>query len=154
MVLTAIKRMKSHNTKDIEDLESELLTHASELLSPILANLLNSIVVSGFPTSWCTNVIHPIHKNGDPMNPDNYRTIMIGHVLAKLYGTILQSAISSEAESRRLHALGQASFRSHYSTTDHIFTLRTLIEEAKHRKERVYCCFVDFRKAFGEWTRN
>ena len=31
---------------------------------------------------------------------------------------------------------------------DHLFTLRAIIEEARHRSEKVYCCFVDFCKAF------
>ena len=31
---------------------------------------------------------------------------------------------------------------------DHIFTLQAIVEEARHRSEKVYCCFVDFCKAF------
>ena len=31
---------------------------------------------------------------------------------------------------------------------DHVFTLRAIIEEARYHFEKVYCCFVDFRKAF------
>jgi hypothetical protein len=40
-----------------------------------------------------------------------------------------------------------------YQTTDHIFTLRAIIEEARHRSSKVYCCFVDFRKAFDTVPR-
>ena len=32
-------------------------------------------------------------------------------------------------------------------------TLRGIIEEARHRRHRVYCCFVDFRKAFDTIPR-
>ena len=31
---------------------------------------------------------------------------------------------------------------------DRILTLRAVIEEAHHRSTNVYCCFVDFHKAF------
>jgi hypothetical protein len=38
--------------------------------------------------------------------------------------------------------------------TDHIFTLEAIIEEARHRSSRVYCCFVDFQKAFDTMPRS
>ncbi|MCO5608057.1 hypothetical protein L7F22_062262 [Adiantum nelumboides] len=53
------------------------------------------------------HLIVPIHKSGDPLNPGNYRTIMIGHTLAKLYGGVLEAELSSYAEREGLGALGQ-----------------------------------------------
>ena len=42
----------------------------------------------------------------------------------------------------------QAGFRKGHSTTDHIFSLHCLIDLYLHKKKRLYCAFVDFRKAF------
>lgn len=42
----------------------------------------------------------------------------------------------------------QVGFQADYQTMDHIFTLRAIIEEARHRSAKVYYCFVDFCKAF------
>ena len=43
----------------------------------------------------------------------------------------------------------QAGFRKGYSTTDHIFALDTIIHKYLRKKRgRLYCVFVDFRKAF------
>ncbi|MCO5606122.1 hypothetical protein L7F22_060309 [Adiantum nelumboides] len=100
------------------------------------------------------HTIVPIHKSGDPLNPSNYRTIMIGHTLAKLYGAVLEAELSSYAEREGLRAPGQAGFRRAFSTIDHIFTLRCLIDQAKARKRRLHCCFVDFRKAFDTVPRD
>lgn len=36
---------------------------------------------------------------------------------------------------------------------DHILTLRVIIEEARNHSAKVYCCFVDFRKAFDSVPR-
>ena len=36
---------------------------------------------------------------------------------------------------------------------DHIFTLRAIIEDARYRLKKVYCCFVDFCKAFDSVPR-
>lgn len=38
-------------------------------------------------------------------------------------------------------------------TIDHILTLRAVIEEARHRSFKVYCCFLDFWKAFDSVPR-
>ena len=68
---------------------------------------------------------------------------MIGHTLAKLYGAVMEAELSTYAEGEGLRAPGQAGFRRAFSTIDHIFTLCCLIDHAKARKRRLYCCFVD-----------
>ena len=78
---------------------------------------------------------------------------MIGHTMAKLFGAVLEAELSSYTEDEGLRAPGQASFRRAFSTIDHIFVLRCLIDGAKARKKRLYCCFVDFRKAFDTVPR-
>jgi hypothetical protein len=43
----------------------------------------------------------------------------------------------------------QAGFRKKYRTTDHIFVLNKLVDDVmKTKNKRLYCCFVDFKKAF------
>ena len=109
--------------------------------------------LDGLPVEWTMQTIVSIHKVGDQLDPSNYRTIMIGHTLAKLYGAVLEAELSSYAEHEGLRAPGQAGFRRAFSTIDHIFTLRCLIDQARTRKKRLYCCFVDFRKAFDTVPR-
>ena len=40
----------------------------------------------------------------------------------------------------------QAGFRAGYSTTDHTFVLHSLVDINK--RKRVYCSFIDYKKAF------
>ena len=40
------------------------------------------------------------------------------------------------------------------STTDHFVTLRIIVEECHDDKSNLFCCFVDFRKAFDTVPRN
>ena len=42
----------------------------------------------------------------------------------------------------------QAGFMPEFITTDHIFTLYVIIAYYKSKNSRVYCTFVDYRKAF------
>ena len=45
-------------------------------------------------------------------------------------------------------AKGHASFRRYHSTVDHLVTFRIIAEEFRNTKTNIFCCFVDFRKAF------
>ena len=45
-------------------------------------------------------------------------------------------------------AKGQAGFRWNHSTTDHLLTLRIIAEECCNNEYDLFCCFVDFTKAF------
>ena len=42
----------------------------------------------------------------------------------------------------------QAGFRKNYSTLDHIYVLSSLIDLYKHKGKRIYCAFIDYKKAF------
>ena len=48
------------------------------------------------------HTIVPIHKARDVLDLGNYRTIMIGHILAKLYGVVLEEELSTYAEGEGL----------------------------------------------------
>ena len=53
------------------------------------------------------------------------------------------------------HILGQeqTGFREGYSTIDHIFVLQLIIELYQSVHKRVYCAFIDYRKAFDSINR-
>jgi hypothetical protein len=73
---------------------------------------------------------------------------MISPILAKLYGIILEKKISIWLEIHGKRAKGQARFRRYHSTVDHLVTFRIIAEEFCNAKTNLFCCFVDFRKAF------
>lgn len=47
----------------------------------------------------------------------------------------------------------QTGFRSGYSTCDHLFTLNFIVSRYLHKSKRLYCAFVDYRKAFDTVDR-
>ena len=153
MVKKAIDRMRTRRAYDHDGLVAEHLIHARDLLSEVLARLFNRVMCEGLPESWRLSTIVPIFKAGDPMEPGNYRTIMVGHTLTRLYASILEQRLSRWAESEGIRAAGQAGFRRGFSTLDHILTLRAIIEEGRAHGRRMYCSFVDFRKAFDTVPR-
>ena len=54
--------------------------------------------------------------------------LIILTLLAKLYGIILEKKINIWLESEGKLAKGQAGFRGQYSTTDHLVTVRIIVE--------------------------
>ena len=48
----------------------------------------------------------------------------------------------------------QAGFRPSYSTSDHIFTLHSIVDIYLSKKKRLYCCFIDYEKAFDRVDRS
>ena len=102
---------------------------------------------------WSHHIIYLIHKLGSTSDPNNYRTIMVGHTFSKLYAIVLYRELSSALEQGNLRARGRARFKPAHQTINHIFTLRDVIKEARRHSSKVYCCFVDFRKVFDLVSR-
>jgi hypothetical protein len=73
---------------------------------------------------------------------------MINLILAKLYEIILEKKIIIWLESHGKRAKGQAGFRRYHSTMDHPVTFRIIVEEFRNTKTNLFCCFIEFRKAF------
>jgi hypothetical protein len=115
--------MSTNRAANEEGLQAVLLKHGVNSLKSYIVDLFNQVVCSGFPPSRTQHIIHLIHKSESSYDPNNYRTIMVGHTFSKLYATILHQWFSEELERRRLRARGQVGFRPDYQTIDHIFTL-------------------------------
>lgn len=125
-----------------------------DALTPVLARLFTAVFRAGcFPPDWALGAITPIHKKGDTTDPNNYRGITVGHVLGKLYALVINARLTSWLEMHGLRARGQAGFRPGRSTVDNCFILRALAERARSRGVKLYCCAVDFEKAFDSVDR-
>ena len=104
--------------------------------------------------SWSKGFICPIFKKkGDPANADNYRGITILSCYGKLFTCILNNRLFNYLESLGLLCEEQTGFRKGYGTVDYIFNLKCLIDLYLFRRKKLYCAFVDFRKAFDSVNR-
>jgi hypothetical protein len=131
----------------------KFILDAGELLHMPLLIMFNCFLVEGFPEALSTRVVHALFKGGDASEFDNYRGITVGPILAKLFVMIFDKRLSEWAEQHGLGAKGQAGLCKDYHTTDQLFILQTLIEQSKAKKKPLYCCFMDFKKAFDIMLR-
>ena len=153
-VTAAFKRLKRHKAAGIDGIKAEFLLDAEDILTEPLAKTFSQMLSTGVPQTWCSGVIHPIFKSGDADDPSNYRGITVTSVLAKVFAMILEARMTAWAEGRNLRAQGQAGFRSDHRTVDNVFIMRTLIANARRSRKKLYCCFVDFKKAFDSVPRD
>ena len=79
---------------------------------------------------------------------------MISPILAKLYGIILEKKINTRLKYEGKWAKDQKVFRRNHSTMDHLVMLRIIKDEFHNSKSNLFCCFVDFRKAFDMLPKN
>ena len=102
------------------------------------------------PENWCKSIVTPIHKSGNKMEPDNYRPICVTSCIAKLFCTLLNDRLTSLFKAHNIINPAQIGFIDKHRTSDHLFTLKTLINKHVYNntKGKIYACFVDFRKAF------
>ena len=144
-----IKRLKTKKAQGIDCISSEMIKCSNNALLSKITKLFNLILDIGYyPETWNHGLIHSIHKNGSKMDPSNYRGITLLSSLGKLFSSLIYNRIENEIESKDILSPSQAGFRKNYRTTDHIFTLFSLIKKALCKGKYLHTCFGNFRKAY------
>lgn len=77
----------------------------------------------------------------------------MGVALGKLYAAVLNNRLSNWVEKMQYRAKAQAGFRKDYRCADNLFILRSIREKCASQHTKLYCCFVDFSKAFDTIPR-
>ena len=133
---------------------NEYFISASSILLEPLEVLFNKVFESGkFPSDWSTGVIIPIHKKGDANDPNNYRGITLVSCFAKLYTAILNNRLKQWSSENEVITDAQFGFKGNHSTIDAIFILKHLIDTHIQSREKLYCAFIDLKKAFDSISR-
>ena len=149
-VLSAAKKLKNNKSAYSDRIKNEMLKCSVKILLKLYQKLFNLVLETGnFPDQWCEGLITPIFKSGDKTDPNNYRGICVTSCLSKFLCIILNQRLSKFSIDRNIIHPFQIGFQSGHRTADHIFTLKTIIDKHinQNKKEKLYACFVDFRKA-------
>ena len=149
-ILAVIKNLKNNKATGFDKITNEQLKDSSDVMLDIYVTLFNAILNTGFiPAVWTMGSILPLYKNkGDKSDPDNYRGITILSCLGKLFTGVINNRLNKMADEAGLIGVEQAGFRSDFSTTDHIFALNCLLDIYLSKGSKIYCAFIDYKKAF------
>ena len=151
----SILKLKNSKSPGGDEILNEYLKLTKDRMLPVYVSFFNLILDTGYvPDQWLEGKIKPIYKNkGDSLDPNNYRPITLLSCIGKLFTAVLNDRLNTFLDDNHLLSENQAGFRKHYSTSDHIFTLYALMELLKYEKKKLFCCFVDFSKAFDSVWR-
>ena len=154
-IMEAIKQLKYHKAADVDRVVNEYIKSTATLLMPVYVKRFNTIFDNGvLPNEWHTGIIIPIFKNkGSRLHPENYRPITLLCCFSKLFTTLLNNRLSLFIEEHNTISEAQTAFRKGYSTLDHIFYFTSLNKYLEKIKNKLYCAFVDFEKAFDTVPR-
>ena len=116
-----------------------------DIFIPIFKKLFDHILFTGmYPEEWSI----PVYKKGDDSETGNYRPITLLSHLAKLFTAILNSRLLNWCTINNCLTDAQFGFKPGYSTVDAVFALHSIVSEFLSSKQKLYCCFVDYQKAF------
>ena len=147
-----IDKLKNDKAAGIDKIVSELLKHLDEPTMSIIVKSLNKIFDSGeFLEEWAAGIIVVLFKGGEKNDLNNYRGITLLSVIGKLLVGILNERLTKFVEKYKIVNENPAEFRKGYRTTNHIFTLHSVINYTINvKKKPLHVCFVDFKKAFDK----
>ena len=149
-VQKAIKELKAGKACGGDMLINELYVCGIVSLLPKLTALFNLIFFSAhFPSTWKNGVIIPIYKNGDMSDVNNFRGITLLSTLGKPFTKVLNNRLTFWSDTYDILSDTQAGFRKGRGTIDNIFIIQFI-----RTGEKVYCAFIDFRKAFDYLNRD
>lgn len=103
------------------------------------------------PTEWAEGHIVKLPKKGDLRKCNNYRGITLLSVPSKVFNRVILNRLQ-EIVDKKLRDQ-QAGFMKDRSCTDHIATLRIIIEQSIEWNTSLYMNFIDFEKAFDSLDR-
>ena len=146
-----LKKLKPGKSAGLDRISNEMIKCSFEILKNCFVKLFNLILTVGYiPNIWCKGLITPVHKNGDPTEPDNFRPICVLSCVSKFFTNVLNNRLTLVCKKEKLIHWSQIGFLENYRTTDHIFSLKTLLNKYTRgvRNGKVYSCFIDFKKAY------
>jgi hypothetical protein len=151
-VKMSIEKLKRHKSPGIDHIPAELIKAGGRIIrSEIHKPIISISNKEELPKEWKESVIVPIYKKGDKTDCSNYRGISLSSTTYKILSNILLSRLTPYA--KEIIGDHQCGFQRNLSTTDHIFSIRHILEKKWEYNEAVHQLFIDFKKAHDSVRR-
>ena len=144
-----IKKLKNDKSPGYDNILNEFIKEGKNILLPLFCNLFNAVLYSGwYPEIWVKSVLVPLFKKGPVEDAGNYRGISLVSHVGKLFTSTLYNRLIKWSNENSILTDAQFGFIPGYGTRDAIFALHSIIAKSLSKGKRLYCCFVDYVKAF------
>lgn len=141
--------LKSNSAAGWDNISATFLKLAKAELIPVLGHLSTLCFSQGiFPTPLKLSIIHPIYKDGDRNDVNNYRPISILTSISKIMEKIINKRLINYFNKFHLLSNRQFGFREGKSTEEAVLELTNLITKHLEGNKKTLCIFLDLKKAF------
>ena len=144
--ILSIPNSKSHG---LYSCPTQLLKYSSEVISPVLSDILNtSVSLGAYPPKLKISKIIPIFKADDETDTSNYRPISLLSNFNRIFEKIMYDRMRDFIEKHSLLYSSQYGFRQAHSTQHAILDMVETIQTNMDKK--LFSCgvFIDLKKAF------
>ena len=125
----SIKYFKTKKAPGLDNIANEMTKCFDRNMTEHVQTLFNNLMVSGhYPTLWNQGLICSRYKVGKKDDPNSYRGKTLWNCLGKFLKTILFNELQNELQKKYCFP-AQNGFRKDLRTSDHIFTLFSLINK-------------------------
>ena len=153
-VKEAVDKLKNNKSPGCDDIRAELLKNSPDIIYKHIAEILNQIAETGNkPIELSLGQLIPLPKPGKPKGPvKNLRPIILLSILRKILAIIV---IDRTFETIRKEIKNtQAAYSPGRSTTELVFTFKTLIEQAVCAEDlTIHLILLDMSRAFDTIER-
>jgi|UniRef100_A0A2S2QWZ5 hypothetical protein len=152
-VKTIINTLKNNKAPGDDNINSELIKLVNkQLITKIHKLIYNVRTKEKVLTDWNIAIICPIFKKGDPTEVENYQGISLVDTSYK----DLSLTILKRLEKYATDIIGkyQSGFIRGKSTTNHIFTIRQIMEKYYEYDKELHMVFVDFKQVYDTINRD
>ena len=145
-----IDNLKNSKAVGFDGITNEMVKNSPENVVNILLDFTDLCLQKELiPDSHCNDIINPIFKEGIKSDPNNYRGICIFSALTKVMMSMINTRVQKSVDEKNLISRNQIGFKKGSRTADHLLTLKSIVKKfVTLGKEKLYVCFVDFKKAF------
>lgn len=106
------------------------------------------------PAAWKLATTVLIYKKGDDSDVSNFRPISLMSVIYKLFMGILAKRLTWWSIETGVLSDEQKSARPSEGCYEHTYLLKSLVADARRRKQKLYLAWLDIRNAFGSVPHN
>ena len=148
--------LKPGKSVGIDNISNEMISCLLNTYPKVILKLFNSILSNNeMVPDWLVSIITPIHKKGCKSDPSNYRGISLLCCIGKLFLSILNNRLMEFTIKNNILSKNQLGFLPVNRTSDAHIIIHNLVRKYCHKKaSRLYCCFIDFSKAFDTIPRD
>ena len=110
-----LKKLKPGKCPGLDRISNEMIKCSFEILKNCFVKLFNLILTVGYiPNIWCKGLITPVHKNGDPTEPDIFRPICVLSCVCKFFTNVLNNRLTLVCKKEKLIHCSQIGFLENY----------------------------------------